>query len=103
MEGNQGMKKIRDALEWIPILMPYRLWITWYRIRHPIFSYRDWRKWANRPEIGDLVEDCRGHNLRVVGFGASDDELVLADGSKCSWMNCCDRPKGRHRRIEVER
>jgi hypothetical protein len=40
------------------------------------------------PQVGDVVCDCRYRHLRVIEVNG--DDLVLEDGSHCSWEHCCD-------------
>lgn len=65
-----------------------QLWVT-----SPRLQYALWRKWRDRPGIGDVVEDCRGRLCTVVSVIADDpDSLVFDDGSHASWMHCCNWP-----------
>ena len=67
-------------------------WTAIYTMRHPIDSFmRQW-KWHNRPNVGDAVIDCRNQYHLVTDIDG--DDLTLDDGSKASWMHCCDRPQG---------
>jgi hypothetical protein len=75
----------------------------WYRrqlatLRHPIYTFHDYRKWLQRPDVGDYVIDCRSKLLKVVQLGDDEDDLMLEDGSSASWMHCCERP-GRRREL----
>lgn len=75
-------------------MTPYDwLWTLWLKIRYARKDFSSRRKWRDRPEIGDLVEDCRGKVLRVKAFGTTEDDLILEDGSTASWMHCCDYPE----------
>ena len=71
------------------------MWSIYYTIRSwvrcPVHQSRSWWKWHRRPGIGDRVRDCRHQVHEVVGLGDTEDDLVLDDGSNCSWMHCCDR------------
>lgn len=60
--------------------------------RHPRTNYFYWKKWQDRPAIGEYIEDCRGKTLKVVALGETEDDLTLEDGTRASWMNCCHRP-----------
>lgn len=71
-------------------MKPTLWWRVWRFARHPVDSFW-WRwKWLNRPGIGEVVEDCRYRQLKVVAFGGTRDDLVLEDGSHASWMHCCN-------------
>ncbi len=67
-----------------------RFWRLANITRHPCEAWAGWRKWRDRPRIGEQVRDCRGEIHTVAGFGDSKDDLILEDGLRCSWMNCCD-------------
>jgi hypothetical protein len=73
-----------------------RWWWTVYYItrnwaRDPRRCFYDLMKWVNRPLIGDMIEDCRYQHHRVIGhLNGLEDDLILDDGSHCSWMNCGD-------------
>jgi hypothetical protein len=67
-----------------------RLWAIERWIRHPIENWYWHRKWRHRPKVGDKIQDCRYQIHTVVAFGDCEDDLVLDDGSSCSWMHCCD-------------
>ena len=76
---------------WSPLdLLPRWVWVAWHTARHPVWYYRDWRKWRDRPAVGEKVEDCGGRVLAVVAVDG--DDLRLEDGSSASWMHCCDKP-----------
>ena len=50
------------------------------------------KAWVANLRVGDMVVDCKGRSIRIKekseGEGY-DVQLVLADGSCCSAMNCC--------------
>jgi hypothetical protein len=73
------------------LLIPAPLWRLWRIVRHPRVWYSDWRKWHDRPAIGEWIEDCRYQVHQVVRFGGTEDDLILDDGHSASWMSCCDR------------
>jgi hypothetical protein len=80
----------------IPGLLPVerRFFRAMYAVRHPRYSFSMWRKWRDRPRIGDSVRDC-GRKIHVVtGFGDTEDDLIFEDGSRASWMSCCDKGEG---------
>ena len=66
-----------------------RFWRIINLITYPP-AREDWRKWRNRPKIGDQVQDCRNEIHTVAAFGATEDDLVFEDGHAASWMHCCD-------------
>lgn len=72
------------------LLVPTSIWRLYRRIIHPIRTYRWYKKWYDRPEVGEFVIDCRGKTLMVVRRGADPDVLFLEDGSTASWMSCCE-------------
>lgn len=51
--------------------------------------------WANGLDIGDIVNDCKGKDMRIVEIGGEgyDCQIVFEDGSCCSAMNCCSPAK----------
>jgi hypothetical protein len=67
----------------------------WWRIRgwlyHPVYNFYWYLKAHHAPQPGDLIVDCRGLTLRVTA--ADDDVLILEDGTRASWMHCCDWPE----------
>lgn len=70
-----------------------RFFRAWDSVLHPRVHWFYWRKWRNRPKVGDRVEDCRGEIHMVTKIDPDGDQLTLEDGSGASWMNCCDWPK----------
>ena len=66
------------------------LWLLRQWMRHPVDSWRWYRKAHSVPSPGDTVVDCRGRTLRVTAVDA--DDLTLEDGTRVSWMHCCDYP-----------
>jgi hypothetical protein len=66
----------------------YDLTRNW--VRYPRRCFADLKHWLTRPLIGDKIEDCRYQTHRVVGYAGTEDDLILDDGSHCSWMHCGD-------------
>lgn len=57
-----------------------RRWLRW-----PRRSFYEWRKWRQRPKIGDRVEDCQFEIRTVTGFiGGDEDMLLFEDGHTAS-------------------
>lgn len=75
--------------------MRLRLWLgdpAW-PIRHAFRRIRYWvviNELGRYPHVGQLVCDCRYRHLRVVEVLDGDD-LVLEDGSYCSYASCCNK------------
>lgn len=78
----------------VPGLLPVerRFWRAVWAVKYPRAKLAGWRKWHNRPRIGDAVRDCRDEIHTVVRFGDTEDRLIFEDGHAASWMNCCDHP-----------
>jgi hypothetical protein len=74
-----------------------RFWRAVHAVTEPRAELAYWRKRLARPGIGGRVIDCRGQVHIVVAFNGDRDSLILEDGHRCSWMNCCDPlpPRGR--------
>jgi hypothetical protein len=69
-------------------------WRLRWTLRHPLIAWAEASKWRHRPDVGDLVVDCRGKTLRVTAVSTADpDTLTLEDGTHASWMHCCDYPE----------
>jgi hypothetical protein len=60
-------------------------------LRHPVSKYWWYYKAHHAPQPGDLITDCRNLTLRVTA--ADGDDLVLEDGTRASWMHCCNWPE----------
>lgn len=71
-------------------------WRAWPWLRHPLGTFWWHWKWWNRPGIGEVVEDCATRRVKVVAFGDSRDDLVFEDGTKASWMHCCNHLPREH-------
>lgn len=74
------------------LLVPMPIFRFCHRARHPIRYFLNWYKWYTRPNIGDLIEYHSDTRL-VVGFGESEDDLLLDDGTNASWTHCCGWPQ----------
>lgn len=44
-----------------------------------------------KPQVGDIVCDCRMVHSRVIAV-EEDDMIVVEGGFRCSWVHCCDEP-----------
>jgi hypothetical protein len=61
------------------------------------FSEYEKKVWATNLKPGDIVNDCKGRNIKIKetsGGEGYDVQLVLEDDSCCSAMNCCSPVEG---------
>jgi hypothetical protein len=89
--GQSNREVLLMYMEAPSLLIPALIVRTWRKIRHPFASWYIWKKWHDRPAVGDYVRDCRGEISLITHFGDNEDMLEFADGSGASWMNCCEK------------
>lgn len=75
--------------DWIvACLVPRWLWLTWHRLRHPVGSYRRWKKACAYPVVGERITYHDEPHLVI----AEDDnglDVQIDTGEWVSWMHCC--------------
>lgn len=87
--------KIRDILDWISVyLIPRPIWLFWYKVRHPVWTYHDYLnvRWAKSIKVGDVVCDCACKHVTVAQL---DDDLCILDdqGHYHDLIACCSPVK----------
>lgn len=85
-----AVMKVPEPVEYATWALFRRFWTWGQWLRHPRDNWGWRRKWRCRPATGAWVEDCRGQVHQVTGFGETDDDLLLDDGTRASWTHCCN-------------
>lgn len=92
-------RPFRHPFYWLETRAPWFLALErkWWHLvrlaRYPRASWYDWRKWRNRPKVGDVIWGCDSQQHTVVKIGPTGDDLLCDDGASYSWMNCCSWEK----------